>query len=168
MSDNRSLSQGGCFAHTSGALTAGTTAGTIKTASAITFTIDGAFKLKAISDNIAISYAGPDVYSQNNTIANGGFTGGANGSTRLYGIFLNVSGAVSILPGQIVDNAQFAAGTASLQYPDVPNGVCTIGVMRVAVTAGTTFIPGTTALAASGVTTSFINLSAMPGEPLTS
>jgi hypothetical protein len=165
--DNLQLSQGGCFAFISGALAAGTNAGTIKSTVAITYTIDGAFKSKAITDNIAIAYTGPAVYSQNSTIANGGFTGGANGSTRLYGIYLDGAGAVSILPGQIVDTAQLAAGTAALQFPDVPKSVCTIGVMRVVVTAGTTFVPGTTALAATGVTTTFVNLSAMPGEPLT-
>jgi hypothetical protein len=165
--DNLQLSQGGSFAFTSGALAAGTDAGTVKTVAIVTYTIDGQFKSKSITDNIAISYTGPAVYSQNSTIANGGFTGGPNGSTRLYGIYLDSAGAVSILPGQIVDTAQLAAGTASLQFPDVPKSVCAIGVMRVAVTANTTFVPGTTALAASGVTTSFINLSAMPGEPLT-
>lgn len=166
--DNLQLSQGGCFALNSGALAAGTTAGTIKTTVAVTYTIDGQFKLKAITDNIAIAYVGPAVYSQNSTIANGGFTGGTNGSTRLYGIYLDGAGVVSILPGQIVDTAQLAAGTASLQFPDVPKSVCAIGVMRVAVTANTTFVPGTTALAATGVTTSFVNLSSMSGEPLTS
>jgi len=164
--DNLQLSQGGNFAFTSGALAAGTNAGTIKTTVAIVYTINGQFRTnKAITDNIAISYTGPTVYS---TPANGSFTGLVGGSTRLYGIFLDTTGAVTIVPGPVVNTAQLAAGTAALHFPPAQRDKACIGAMRVAVTANTTFVPGTTALDASGVTTTFLNLSSMPGEPLLS
>lgn len=166
--DNLQLSQGGCFALASGALAIGTNSGTIKTTVAIPFTIDGVFKSKAITDNIAIAYTGQaGVYSLQNTYSNGSFVGGANGSTRLYCIFLDAAGAVTIEPGPVVDTAALAAGTASLQFADAKRNKACIGALRIAATAGTTFTPGTTDLAATGITASFLNLSAVPGEPLT-
>ena len=170
MSDNLSLSQGATICLAAAGLAEGTNANTIKTTADITYTIDGRFYTKATTDNIAISYSGPTVYQAaagGIQSVNGGFTGGVNGSTRIYGIFLNASGAVSILPGPIVDSAELAAGRVSLQWPDAPAGVCPIGGLRIALTAGTTFTPGATDLSASGVTDTFYNLADMPANPLT-
>jgi hypothetical protein len=169
MSDNLSQDSGLTVALNSGALANGTTSATIKTTVAINYVIDGRFYSKSITDNITISYSGPTVYQAPTGVGgiNGAFTGGANGSTRVYGLFLDTSGAVSILPGPIVDSADLAAGRASLQWPDVPNGVCPFGAIRIALTAGTTFIPGTTAFGATGVTTTYYNLADMPANPLT-
>lgn len=170
MSDNQSLNRGLTMALNSGALAEGTNANTIQIAAAIDYIIDGQFYSKAITDNIAISYSGATVYQAaagGIQSVNGGFTGGVNGSTRIYGIFLNAAGAVSILPGPIVDSAELAAGRVSLQWPDAPAGVCPIGAVRIALTAGTTFTPGSTDLSASGVTDTFYNLADMPANPLT-
>lgn len=166
--DNLSLSQGGSFALASGALAAGTTTGTIKTTVAIPYTIDGAFQTdKAITDNISIAYTGPTIHNGGTVSAtNGSFTGQTGGSTRLYGLYLNSAGTVTVEPGPIVNTAELAAGTAALHYPANKRANACFGMVRVAVTAGTTFIPGTTALNAAGVTTTYINLSAIPGEPL--
>ncbi len=169
MSDNLSQDSGLTVALNSGAIAAGTTAGTVKTTVAIAYALDGRFYSKAITDNIAISYSGPAVYQAPTGVGsvNGGFTGGSNGSTRIYGLFLDASGTVSVLPGAIVDSADLAAGRASLQWPDVPNNVCPFGAVRIAVTAGTSFVPGTTSLSASGVTATYYNLADMPANPLT-
>lgn len=170
MSDNLSLAQGASIAFSSGALAAGTNAGTIKSTATITYTVDGRFYSKAATDNVAISYTGPSVYQASAggvQSVNGSFTGAVGGSTRLYLICLNTSGAFSIVPGKIVNTADLTAGRVSLDCPDAPNLVCAVGAMRVALTAGTTFAPGTTALDASGVTTTFINLSTVPANPLT-
>lgn len=170
MSDNLSLSQGATLALNSGALAEGTNANTIQIATAINFVIDGQFYSKAITDNIAISYSGATVYQAaagGIQAVNGGFTGGVNGSTRIYGIFLSTAGAVSILPGPIVDSAELAAGRIALPFPTAPRGVCPIGALRIALTAGTTFTPGSTDLSASGVTDTFYNLADMPAAPLT-
>lgn len=166
--DNLALGQGGNIALASGALANGTGAGTIKTTVIIPFIVDGRYLSKAITDNIAIAFVGADVYSQDAVARNGGFTGGANGSTRLYGLFLDTAGAVTIVPGAIADTVKLAAGEVSLQYPPIQRGKACFGTLRIAVTAGTTFIPGTTALGAAGVTASYENLATVPAEPLRS
>ena len=168
--DNLSLSSGFTAGLSSGAWAEGTNANTIKSTATVTFVIDGRFYSKSATDNIAISYAGPSVYQAaagGVQSVNGGFTGGANGSTRLYLVCLDTSGNVSIVPGQIVDSAELAAGRIALMFPDAPNGVCPVAAMRVALTAGTTFTPGSTDLSAAGVTGSFINLASVPANPLT-
>ena len=170
MSDNQSLNRGLTMAFNSGGLAEGTNANTIQIATAINYAIDGRFYSKSITDNIAISYSGPTVYQAaagGIQAVNGGFTGGVNGSTRIYGIFLDTAGAVSILPGPIVDSVELAAGRVALQWPDAPVGLCPIGGLRIALTAGTTFTPGGTDLSASGVTDTFYNLADMPANPLT-
>ena len=100
-------------------------------------------------------------------LGGGGFTGGVNGSTRIFSLFLDAAGAVSLLPGKIVDTAELAAGRVALEFPDAPKGVCPFGALRVAVTAGTTFTPGATDLSASGVTGTFYDLADIPASPLT-
>lgn len=170
MSDNLSLASGATLCLAAAGLAEGTNANTIQTANSITYTIDGRFYSKSATDNIAISYSGPSVYQAaagGVQAVNGGFTGGVNGSTRMYLICLNTSGAVSIVPGQIVDSAELAAGRVALQFPDAPAGVCPIGAMRIALTAGTAFTPGSTDLSASGVTDTFYDLMDVPANPLT-
>lgn len=171
MSSNLSMTQGFTAALNSGALANGTTAGTIKTTVAIVYALDGQFYNKAITDNISIAYTGPTVYQAPTGVGsvNGAFTGGTNGSTRLYLLTLNAAGTVGVVPGPIVDSAELAAGRVALQFPDTSlSQLCVFGAVRVAVTAGTTFIPGTTALGAAGVTTSYLNLADVPSTPLTS
>lgn len=169
MSDNLSLNAGATWALNSGALAEGTNANTIQIAAAINYVIDGRFYSKSITDNIAISYTGPTVYQAPTGVGsvNGGFTGGVGGSTRLYLICLSTAGAVSIVPGEIVPSADLSAGINALEFPDAPIGVCPIGALRVALTQGTTFTPGSVDLSASGVTASFINLATVPANPLT-
>lgn len=169
MSDNLSQASGLTMALNSGALAEGTASATIQIAAEIKYILDGRFYTKAITDDIAISYTGPDVYVAPTGVGslNGGFTGGVGGSTRIYGIFLNAAGDVSILPGPIVNTADLAAGRAALQFPTTPANVCPIGAMRIALTANTTYVPGTTDLSAAGVTDTFYNLADMPANPLT-
>lgn len=170
MSDNQSLNRGLTMALNSGGLAEGTNANTIQIAAAVNYVIDGRFYSKAITDNIAISYSGPSVYQAaagGIQAVNGGFTGGVNGSTRIYGIYLDTAGAVSILPGPIVDNVELANGRIALQWPDAPAGVCPIGALRIGLTAGVAFTPGQVDLSASNVTDTFYNLADMPANPLT-
>jgi hypothetical protein len=155
--------QGGSLAFNSGALAAGTTAGTIKTTAAINYTVDGYFLSKAITDNIAISIANPALWGVN---ADGSFTGKVGGTTRLLGIFLDSAGAVSYAFGEPVSTADLAAGLAPLQYPLPQRRKACIGFLRLTLTNGTTFVPGTTSLAAAGVTATFLNTSVVPSEPL--
>ena len=171
MSDNLSMNSGATLCLASAGLAEGTNANTIQIANNVTYTVDGRFYAKSATDNIAISYAGASVYQAaagGVQAINGTFTGGVNGSTRLYLIGLDASGAVSIAPGAIVDTAELTAGRVGLQFPDAPAGVCPIGALRIALTAGTAFTPGATDVSASGVTDTFYNLADMPANPLTS
>lgn len=170
MSDNLSLNFGLTAGLSSGAWAEGTNANTIQNTATVTFVIDGRFYSKSATDNIAISYSGPSVYQAaagGVQTVNGGFTGATGGSTRLYLICLDTSGAVSILPGKIVNTAELSAGRVSLEFPDAPIGVCPVAALRVAVTAGTNFTPGSVDLSASGVTATFLNLATVPANPLT-
>jgi len=163
--DNLQLSQGGSFALASGALANGTGAGTIKTTVIIPYVLDGQFLSKAITDNISIADTEPTVYS---APSDGSFTGKVGGSTRLYGLYLDSAGAVSVKAGPIVNSADLAAGLAPLQFTAPIKGKTCFGFVRIAVTSGTTFIPGTTALNAAGVTTTYLNVFSIPAEPLKS
>jgi len=168
--DNLSLTQGATLALAAAGLAEGTNANTIKTANTVPYVIDGRFYSKSATDNIAISYSGPVVYQAaagGIQAVNGGFTGGVNGSTRIFSLFLDAAGAVSLLPGRIVDNAELSAGRVALEFPDAPKGVCPFGALRVAVTAGTTFTPGQVDLSATGVTATFYDLADIPSNPLT-
>jgi hypothetical protein len=165
--DNLALSQGGNIAFNSGGLAEGTNANTIQIAAAINYTINGRFYQKAITDNIAISYTAPSVYSQSSTEAAGGFTGAPTGSVRMYGIYLDTAGAVTIVPGPIADVAKLAAGEVPLQWAPPQKDKACVGQLRIALTTGVSFIPGTTDLGAANVTDTFYNLSTVPAEPLT-
>lgn len=169
MSDNLAMTAGATLCLAAAGLAEGTNANTIKTVNNITYTIDGRFYALNATDNIAISFTGPTVYQAPTGVGsiNGGFTGGVNGSTRLYLICVNAAGTVSIVPGQIVDNAELAAGRVALMFPDAPRGTCPIGAMRIALTAGTTYVPGSVDLGATGVTDTFIDLMDVPANPLT-
>ena len=107
MSNNLALDAGFTASLSSGGWAEGTNANTIQNANTVTFVLDARFYSKSATNNIAISYSGPTVYqaaSGGVATVNGGFTGGVNGSTRLYLVCLDTSGAVSIVPGPIVDN----------------------------------------------------------------
>lgn len=166
--DNLQLSQGGSLAMASGALANGTNAGTIQTTAAIPYIIDGRFYNRAIINNVAFTVTLPATWG---VATNGAFTGGPNGSTRLYGIYLDVNGNFSFTPGPVVDAVALANGQAALQFPANRRGRVCIGAIRVQVNAGVSFIPGTNALNGTAATTglvSYINLATIPGEPLTS
>jgi len=164
--NNLQHTQGGCLAYSSGAWAEGTNAATIKSTATVVFTIDGVFKSKSATDNIAISFSQSGLYSQDSIAAAGGFVGGANGSTRLYGVFLDSAGAVTIVPGKTCDTVALAAGTESLQFPAPQRNKACSAVLRIVATSGTTFVPGTTDLGAAGITATWLDVSAVPAEPL--
>lgn len=164
--DNLQLSQGGSFNLVSAAIAQA--AGNVNLNIAVGtngHVIDGQFFTRAANASIAWTTVQPAVFGQP---TNASFTGGATGSTRLYGLYMDTAGALTVVPGQIVDTAALAAGNAPLQFPPPVRGRVCFGCVRIAVTSGTTFIPGVTAMNAAGVTTTFINLFSIPGEPLRS
>lgn len=167
--DNLAFARGGNFALSSGAVAITTDTTKIKTTATITYVVNGEFKSKSATDNISIAYTGPTVYRAPAGVGtgDGSFTGGANGSTRVYGVYLDGAGNFSVVPGPIVDSAALAAGTAPLEFPGEQADKACVAAVRVAVTAGTTFVPGTTGLDATGVTDTYYNLAFAPAKPLT-
>lgn len=167
--DNLALSRGGNFALSSGALAITTDKSKIKTTATITYVINGEFKSKGAADNISLAVTEATVYRAPTGVAagTGTFTGATGGSTRVYGVYIDGAGNFSVVPGPIVNTAALTAGTAALEFPPEQVDKACVGAVRVALTAGTTFIPGTTLQDASGVTTTYLNLAFSPAKPLT-
>jgi hypothetical protein len=163
--DNEALSQGGNFNLVSAAIAAA--AGNVNLNIAVGtngHVIDGQFYTRAANASIAWTVSeNSGVYGDP---GNGSFTGQLGGSTRLFGLYMDTAGALSVKPGPIVKTSDLAAGFASLQFPSNQRGKVCFGFVRVAATAGTTFIPGVTAQNAAGVTTTYLNVSTIPAEPL--
>lgn len=163
--DNLQLSQGGCLNLVSAALAAA--AGNVNLNVAVGTNghiIDGQFYTRAANASIAWTVSeNSGVYGDP---GNGSFTGAVGGSTRLFGIFYDTAGNLSVKPGPIVNTAKLAAGEAALQFPAPQKGKVCIGFVRIALTANTTFVPGVTAQNAAGVTATYLNVASIPGEPL--
>lgn len=90
----------------------------------------------------------------------------------LWGV--NAAGAIKVAQGTIVPTETGVTTTAGAfitvpQFPSVPNDFCPIGycVVRTSPT-GSAFTFGSTAWAASGITTTFKNICTLPDRPKTS
>lgn len=156
----------------SAALAIGLNAALVKTAAAATYAIDGQFFTKAATDNIP--FASQSVSGTFNPKPSTQL----DGTTALYGVFVDAAGVVTFVQGMVVKSADLAAGQAPLMFPadtsagaapgpGLPRGRAALGYLRVA-TAGASYVPGVTALNAAGITASFINVLAVPDEPLRS
>lgn len=127
----------------SGALALGTNTGTFKTTVAVTYTNNGIFRSKAITDNLAFS---------------AGHTALGNSQACLFGLFLDNSGNVTTSQGMIV-----AAGDPC-PVPNAPAANLTpFGLIKVSTSSSQTFTPGTSVLG-TGNTAAYINIASMPGS----
>jgi hypothetical protein len=126
--------------------------------------IDGQFYTRAANASIAWTIA--ENTGVQGDPGNGSFTGAVGGSVRLFGLFMDTAGALSAKGGKVSNVAKLAAGEECLEWPAPQRGKVCFGVVRIALTAATTFVPGVTALNAAGVTASYINLAHLPSEPL--
>lgn len=84
---------------------------------------------------------------------------------------VNAAGAIQVVQGTIVDTAPGVTTTVGAfrdapQFPSIPDDFCPIGysLHRTAPSAAT-WTPGTSAWAASGVSTTFRNVSTLPERP---
>jgi hypothetical protein len=150
--DNLKLSQGGSFALTAGGLAEGTNANTYKTVNTITYVIDGVFKSKGATDNVAFT-AGHGTVPVSSSV--------------LYLICLDGSGNFSTVAGRAVPTAEVTGGFRALEWPAVPADVAAVGGLRVDTNASTTFTPGSVDLGAAGITDTYYDLFAVPTKPLT-
>ena len=143
MSYNIEQINSGFVSLTSGALALGTNTGTFKTTVAVTYTNNGIFRSKAITDNLAFS---------------AGHTALGNSQACLFGLFLDNSGNVTTSQGMIV-----AAGDPC-PVPNAPaSNLTPFGLIKVSTSSSQTFTPGTTVLG-TGNTAAFINIASMPGS----
>lgn len=147
MSYNLEGTNSGYLAFNSGAVAAGTNAGTIQLVAAVNFTSNGIFRNKAITDNIAPT----------RDTAVPAFSVQPASSKANYAFWLDSAGAVTASQGPIV-----ASGGIAPNAPPVPGKTC-FAVVSVVTNGSTTFTPGTTAFGAAGVTSTFLNVSDLPG-----
>ena len=87
---------------------------------------------------------------------------------------VNAAGAIKVAQGSIEDTEVGVTTTAGAfktapQFPALPDDFCPIGycVVRTSPT-GSAFTFGSTAWAASGITTTFKNVAVLPSRPQTS
>lgn len=179
--DNLALTRGAMLALTSGALAAGTGAGTVKTTATVTYVIDGQFYSKAATDNLALTAPLGEGQQLVQPLA-GIFDSHKAGTVRLYGLFLDTAGNFFVTQGAPAVTTDLAAGVVPLQWPEAPRAygdsitttgagpksVC-VGCIRVSLTSGAVFNIGTDLLTTAGNrTVTFYNLAAIPAEPLRS
>lgn len=154
MSTNAQGLNSGNIVLNSGAVSAGTNAGSIQTTATVNYTVNGIFRTKAATNNIALP--APSVA--------GAYTAGAIqslavGEKALFALFIDAAGNFSF--GQ---SAKVGAGEPA---PVIGSPADKAVVAVFTVTAATApFVPGTTALGAAGISTVFYNTSVMPATSL--
>ncbi len=138
-------------------LAEGTNANTIKinapNGAGVDFAINGIGYHKADTDNIALTAAAiqPALY------------------TCLYGIDIASDGTVSSVKGTQVLSADLAAGTAVLKIAPPVDGLCRLGLLKIATANAATFTAGSTDLGASDVVDTFYDfVGGGPVRPMTS
>jgi len=89
-------------------------------------------------------------------------------STAVALVLLNSSGTLSTVMGTAATIADLAAGDAVLRFPTPTENTCPIGYLHIVNASATTWTAGTDDLDASDVTTTYIDIMAVPVAPLTS
>ena len=131
---------------TAAGLAEGTNANTYKTAATLAYTINGVFKSKGATDNIAMTATAGTVPPS---------------SAALYAVWIDTNGNFSNTRGPVVD----AADPCPVPVQTALN-VALVGLIKVVTNASTTFTPGTTDLGNAGVTDTYFDCSVMPGAAL--
>jgi len=124
-----------------GAATA-TVTSQVKTVNTLVYLINGVFKSKAGTDNFW-------------TLTGTAVTAGVGGATMFWALCINAAGAASVIQGPTNQGSTtvWTPGPANLLGADV----CVAAMCKVSLTATTVFTPGTTLLAAAGVTTTYVD-----------
>lgn len=135
-----------------GLATAGASQPDIKTVAANVITVGGVLASIAATDPIDISAAkGIDGNTYSPTAL-------ATGYTRYYGIGVTLAGVFYVCEGVTVANG----GTVRYPDPGFPDGVATIGAVKVVNTSVGDFTFGTTNLDVAGITDTYVDLAVMP------
>jgi hypothetical protein len=156
MSQNLQGANGLTFAANSGALAVGTTASGYTNGAAINYSIAGRFASKAIVASVLLAIepgSGIDP-----TLPNA-FKTLAKGESCAFSVLLDNAGVFTVMQGDVVSAGYPTPVSASNE------GKAIVGAIKV-VNATNPFIPGTTNFTATGVTTTFVNLSQHPGTSI--
>jgi hypothetical protein len=149
---------------------AGLAAGTTTTYSTTATTVH------VINGNFGTTLAAQTNTASPTTDVNTGvaFVAQAANQASVYVWGVNAAGAIKVAQGSIENTAVGVTTTAgafinSPQFPAIPDDFCPIGyaVVRTSPT-GSAFTMGSTAWAASGITTTFKNVCTLPDRPQTS
>lgn len=118
----------------------GTTATKAKTTNTAQYSVNGALLIKAATDDLW-TFGGA-----------GSTTTVAISSFQKYNLLLDAAGTASVLEG-----TQSLVSAAAVVLPTIPavNTKCIIATLTIATDGSHTFIPGTTALNAAGITATF-------------
>jgi hypothetical protein len=125
---------------TSGAIAIGGTTTKVKTAATVTYCLDGVFYSKVATDDFAT----------------------LSGSTQAISTFCKYLLSIDADGDCTATQGTAASSAATAMLPDCPASTTPFGYIQVATDATHTFVPGTTALGAAGITTTYVNLSCMP------
>lgn len=107
-----------------------------KTTATLVYKVDGVFKSLAATDNFWTLTGGTVAIS----------------SWQKWLLLVSAAGVASVIAG-----TASAVSAAKVVLPNLPNGFAVAGVLTVATSGATTFIPGTTLLGAAGITATFID-----------
>ena len=146
MSYNIEQINSGFVSLTSAGLAEGTNANTYKTTNTLPFTINGVFKSKAGTDNVAMT---------------SGIGTVPPSSAALYAVWIDTDGTFSNTRGPVV-----ASGDPCPVPTQTTANVALVGLIKVVTDESTTFTPGSTDLGNAGVTDTYFNCSVMPGAAL--
>jgi hypothetical protein len=156
MSQNLQGANGLTLAVNSGALAVGTNANEYATGSAISYVLAGRFFSAGADTSIPLVIepgSGVDPTKPN------AFKTLAKGEACAFSVLLDKAGAFTVVQGDIVS----AGYPTPVSVANEGKGI--VGAIKV-VNATNPFIPGTTNFTATGVTTTFVNLSQHPGTSI--
>jgi hypothetical protein len=136
-------------------LSAGTTTSKLDLNAAVDFSIDGVMYTSAIADETVITNSDTGVT----------FDTQAALTTCLYLVGIDSANAVTVTKGAEIVTADLGEN-AALHWPECPANDAPVGAFRVLAASGYTFIAGTTALDATGITTTYYDLSTVPTTAL--
>ena len=137
----------------------------VQTANTITYLIDGVFYSKGAADGLfslpaTASVIPPGGSALSATVQSTAFTN----DFRYFVLALDSSGNgyAYISNANGMPAAELAPDVTL--FPDIPAGLCVVGYIKVVAASGYTFTPGTTALNATGITTTYVNCSVIPSS----
>jgi hypothetical protein len=144
----------GTRCHTKATLATGTTTGTIKVTNSggVVYAINGLLYTKATTDSIT--------WGSGLTAIT---TGASTTATVFYAVCIDASGAITVTQPSALN----AAGTVTTNadgtnLPSRTAGTCLLGYIKVVIAVSTTFTPGTTGQAATGITTTYQDAACPP------